>query len=145
MKCVKSGENVRYFHIVTGINCVCGCNSGRFRVQWTCGNTAQLKLRRFAEILCLDFVAIFCNTSGIAAKPRLVSTQNLLANRSCSIMRYCLTFAARKGGRTHLHPVCRLAGPPSREGWLISNPIYSERSVNLCSIRIVLPSVPVRH
>ena len=90
MKCVKSGENVRYFHIVTGINCVCGCNSGRFRVQWTYGNTAQLKLRRFAEILCLDFVAIFCNTSGIAAKPRLVSTQNLLANRSCSIIRYCL-------------------------------------------------------
>ena len=49
------------------------------------------------------------------------------------------------GAPQDLHPVCRLAGPPSREGWLISNPIYSERSVNLCSIRIVLPSVPVRH
>ena len=30
------------------------------------------------------------NTLSITAKPRLVSTQNLLANRSCSIMRYCL-------------------------------------------------------
>ena len=30
------------------------------------------------------------NTSSITAKLCLVSTQNLLANHSCSIMRYCL-------------------------------------------------------
>ena len=49
-----------------------------------------IKLRRFTEILRPDVVAFFCNTSSIAAKPRLISTQNLLANRSCSIMWYCL-------------------------------------------------------
>ena len=47
-----------------------------------------IKLRRFTEILRPDVVAFFCNTSSIAAKPRLISTQNLLANRSCSIMWY---------------------------------------------------------
>ncbi|MGN1008057.1 MAG: hypothetical protein ACI4PV_03855 [Butyricicoccus sp.] len=47
------------------------------------GSTAQLQLRRFTEILRPDFVAIFCNTSSIAAKLRRISSQNFLANRSC--------------------------------------------------------------
>ncbi|MDU4785850.1 MAG: hypothetical protein E6X92_08690, partial [Clostridiaceae bacterium] len=34
------------------------------------------------------------NTSSITAKLRLVSTQNLLANHSCSIMRYCLKLSS---------------------------------------------------
>ena len=48
--------------------------------QQSKGTTAQLKLRRVAEMLCPDF----------AAKPRPVSTQNLRANRACSMMRCCL-------------------------------------------------------
>ncbi|MCI7209990.1 MAG: hypothetical protein MR521_07045, partial [Butyricicoccus sp.] len=44
-------------------------------------------LRKFYVLTLLRFHG---NTSSITAKPRLVSTQNLLANRSCSIMRYCL-------------------------------------------------------
>ena len=32
--------------------------------------------RRFAVILCADVVPTFCNTQSIAAKPRLISTQN---------------------------------------------------------------------
>ena len=47
-------------------------------------------LRRFAEILSPDFVTLSCNTSSIAAKTRRIRTQNILANRSCPIMRYCL-------------------------------------------------------
>ena len=42
----------------------------------------HLHRRRLAEILCADFVAFPCNTQSIAAEPRRISTQNLLANRS---------------------------------------------------------------
>ena len=42
-------------------------------------------LRKFCALTSFRFHG---NTSSITAKPRLVSTQNLLANRSCSIMRY---------------------------------------------------------
>ena len=44
-------------------------------------------LRKFYALTVLRFHG---NTSSIAAKPRLVSTQNLRANRSCSIVRRCL-------------------------------------------------------
>ena len=53
------------------------------------GQYRTIKLRCFAEILRPDFVALSCNTSSIAAKTRLIRTQNLLANHSCSIMRHC--------------------------------------------------------
>ena len=46
------------------------------------GNTTRLHRRRLAEILCADFVAFPCNTQSIAAEPRRISTQKLLANRS---------------------------------------------------------------
>ena len=47
-----------------------------------------------AAVLCGNFVSLTLlqfhgNTSSITAKLCLVSTQNLLANHSCSIMRYC--------------------------------------------------------
>lgn len=42
-------------------------------------------LRKFRTLTLLRFHG---NTSSITAKPCLVSTQNLLTNRSCSIMRY---------------------------------------------------------
>ena len=44
-------------------------------------------LRKFCALTLLQFHG---NTSSITAKLCLVSTQNLLANHSCSIMRYCL-------------------------------------------------------
>ena len=44
-------------------------------------------LRKFCVLTLLQFHG---NTSSITAKLCLVSTQNLLANRSCSIIRYCL-------------------------------------------------------
>ena len=47
-------------------------------------------LRKFCALTLLRFHG---NTSSITAKPRLVSTQNLLANRSCPMMRYCLKFS----------------------------------------------------
>ena len=46
-------------------------------------------LRKFRALTLLRF---HNNTSSITAKPRLVSTQNLLANHSCPIIRYCLKF-----------------------------------------------------
>ena len=52
-------------------------------------------LRKFRTLTLLRF---HCNTSSITAKPRLVSTQNLLANRSCPIMRYCLNIKRHQGG-----------------------------------------------
>ena len=60
--------------------------------DFSSGNTAQLCLRRFAKILPPDFVTLSCNTSSIAAKTRRIRTQNILANRSCQIMRYCPKF-----------------------------------------------------
>ena len=47
-------------------------------------------LRKFCALTLLRFHG---NTSSITAKPRLVSTQNLLANRSCPMIRYCLKFS----------------------------------------------------
>ena len=44
-------------------------------------------MRKFCALTLLQFHG---NTSSITAKLCLVSTQNLLANHSCSIMRYCL-------------------------------------------------------
>ena len=44
-------------------------------------------MRKFCVLTLLQFHG---NTSSITAKLCLVSTQNLLANHSCSIMRYCL-------------------------------------------------------
>ena len=44
-------------------------------------------LRKFCALTLLRFHG---NTSSITAKLCLVSTQNLLANHSCSIIRYCL-------------------------------------------------------
>ena len=55
---------------------------GSGMLQKNKGNPAQLHLRNFAGILCPDFVALFCNTPSIAAKPRRISAQNLLANFS---------------------------------------------------------------
>ena len=52
-------------------------------------------LRKFCALTLLRFHG---NTSSITAKPRLVSTQNLLANRSCPIMRYCLNIKRHQGG-----------------------------------------------
>ena len=52
-------------------------------------NAAPLCLRRIAEILYPYFVALSCNTSSIAAKARRIRMQNILANRSCQMMRYC--------------------------------------------------------
>ena len=46
-------------------------------------------MRKFCVLTLLQFHG---NTSSITAKLRLVSTQNLLANHSCSIMRYCHRF-----------------------------------------------------
>ena len=61
------------------------------------GQYRTIKLRCFAEILRPDFVALSCNTSSIAAKTRLIRTQNLLANHSCSIMRYYLKLRLFRG------------------------------------------------
>ena len=48
------------------------------------GNTAQLKQRRFAEILYSDFVAISCNTASIArnraSSVRKIIRKSLLFN-----------------------------------------------------------------
>ena len=52
-------------------------------------------MRKFRALTLLRFHG---NTSNITAKPRLVSTQNLLANRSCPIMRYCLNIKQHQGG-----------------------------------------------
>ena len=48
-------------------------------------------MRKFCVLTLLQFHG---NTSSITAKLCLVSTQNLLANHSCSIMRYCLKIRA---------------------------------------------------
>ncbi len=53
-----------------------------------CGNFMSLTLLRFHVHQVLP------------QNPRLVSTQNLLANRSCSIMRYCLKYLMKEQ-RTH--------------------------------------------
>ena len=50
-------------------------------------------LWKFSVLTLLRFHG---NTSSITAKPRLVSTQNLLTNRSCPIMRYCLKTCHRQ-------------------------------------------------
>ena len=55
-------------------------------VKATPHNESCGALRKFCALTLLRFHG---NTSSITAKPRLVSTQNLLANRSCPIMRYC--------------------------------------------------------
>ena len=55
-------------------------------------NAAPLCLRRIAEILYPYFVALSCNTSSIAAKARRIRMQNILANRSCQMMRRCLNY-----------------------------------------------------
>lgn len=47
-----------------------------------CRQYRAIGLRCFSEILLPDFVAAPCNTQSIAAEPRRISTQNLLANRS---------------------------------------------------------------
>ena len=52
-------------------------------------------MRKFRALTLLRFHG---NTSNITAKPRLVSTQNLLANRSCPIMRDCLNIKQHQGG-----------------------------------------------
>ena len=81
-------------------------------------------LRKFcvltlASVPCASSVRaaeVSCNTSSIAAKPRRVSTQNLLANRSCSIMWYYLKFRipilsgkVKKKGRTQRFVLWRLS------------------------------------
>ena len=58
-------------------------------------------LREFCALTSFRFHG---NTSSITAKPRLVSTQNLLANRSCSIVRYCLKYRARAGAAERRRP-----------------------------------------
>ena len=71
---------------------------------------------------------LYGNTQSITAKPRLISTQNLLVNRSCSIMRYCLIRSdapARTqpgGGRTQRVPrvwtaECSACRNPDRRGF----------------------------
>ena len=49
-------------------------------------NSSGGALRKFCALTLLQFHG---NTSSITAKLCLVSTQNSLANHSCSIMRYC--------------------------------------------------------
>ena len=49
-------------------------------------------LRKFCVLTLLQFHG---NTSSITVKLCLVSTQNLLANHSCSIIRYCLKIALK--------------------------------------------------
>ena len=81
-------------------------------------------LRKFcvltlASVPCASSVRaaeVSCNTSSIAAKPRRVSTQNLLVNRSCSIMWYYLKFRiptlsgkVKKKGRTKRFVLWRLS------------------------------------
>ena len=59
--------------------------------NYSCGSLRRLRsrcrgvLRKFCALTLLQFHG---NTSSITAKLRRVRTQNLLANRSCSIMRY---------------------------------------------------------
>ena len=58
----------------------------------TVGRDGKAKCRPFMFSGEMDGKLWFCTNStksSITAKPRLVSTQNLLANRSCPIMRYC--------------------------------------------------------
>ena len=54
----------------------------RMKAFFCCRQYRALGLRCFSEILLPDFVAAPCNTQSIAAEPRRISTQNLLANRS---------------------------------------------------------------
>ncbi|WP_418987317.1 hypothetical protein, partial [Agathobaculum sp.] len=55
-------------------------------------------LRKFCVLTLLQFHG---NTSSITAKLCLVSTQNLLANHSCSIMRYCLNYTIKQHSRQY--------------------------------------------
>lgn len=54
----------------------------RMKAFFCCRQYRAIGLRCFSEILLPDFVAAPCNTQSIAAEPRRISTQNLLANRS---------------------------------------------------------------
>ena len=54
----------------------------RMKAFFCCRQYRAIGLRCFSEILLPDFVAVPCNTQSIAAEPRRISTQNLLANRS---------------------------------------------------------------
>ena len=53
----------------------------RMKAFFCCRQYRAIGLRCFSEILLPDFVAAPCNTQSIAAEPRRISTQNLLANR----------------------------------------------------------------
>ena len=55
-----------------------------------CGNFVLWLWLRFLARVSSALPKFHGNTSNITAKLCLVSTQNLLANHSCSIMRYCL-------------------------------------------------------
>lgn len=54
----------------------------RMKAFFCCRQYRAIGLRCFSEILLPDFVAAPCNTQSIAAEPRRISKQNLLANRS---------------------------------------------------------------
>ena len=84
-------------------------------------------LRKFRALTLFRFHG---NTSSVAAKPRLVSTKNLLANRFCPIMRYCLKLrkfaieireqAACSVVTQHIRPLFRLISLYGGKGVLVN-------------------------
>ena len=74
-------------------------------------NESYGALRKFCALTSFRFHG---NTASITAKLRIVSTQNLLANHSCSIMRYYLKFLCPEKGHREI---------PCGAGFEQSNPL----------------------